>query len=136
MAACKAHKVGYDLIVLDVFDGQGQTPEAFLSSDFGRCCGRVASAMVANLTCPVPMWEDAQAFNAPSAGRLAEAFQEGFRTRPWSCRVAEGQNLILAASRMGAPPESYLTQAAQELAEEELFAFDPVRRVSFRRKEW
>ena len=82
------------------------------------------------------MWEEAQAFNAPSAGRLAEAFQEGFQSNAWSVRVAEGQNLILAASRMGAPPEHYLSKAAEELAAEELFAFDPVRRVTFRRREW
>jgi hypothetical protein len=29
----------------------------------------------------VPMWEDAHAFNAPSAGRLAEAFRSGFQSQ-------------------------------------------------------
>eukprot|EP00435_Cladocopium_sp_Y103_P040957 s224_g11.t1 len=96
----------YDLIVIDVFDGEGETPDAFLTEDFGRSCAAIASSCVVNLTCPVPMWEDAHAFNAPSAGRLADAFRGGFQSQAWSVRVAEGQNLIMAATRMGAPPDA------------------------------
>ncbi|CAL1138648.1 unnamed protein product [Cladocopium goreaui] len=139
VAACAKSTSGlplYDLIVMDVFDGEGETPEAFLTEDFGRSCAAIASSCVVNLTCPVPMWEDAHAFNAPSAGRLAEAFRSGFQSQAWSVRVAEGQNLIMAATRMGAPPEKYLKEASLELAKEEIFAFDPVRRVSFRRQDW
>ena len=126
----------YDLVVLDVFDGQGQVPEPFLTDDFGRDVGSIAAAVVANLTCPVPMWEDAHRFNAPSAGRLADALCKGFGTQAFSVRVAEGQNLILAATAHGAPPEEFLAQSARELALEGAFAFDPVRRVTFRRQDW
>ncbi|CAK9014926.1 unnamed protein product [Durusdinium trenchii] len=131
-----SNEVRYDLLVMDVFDGQGETPEAFLTEDFGQACASVATCCVVNLTCPVPMWEDAHHFNAPSAGKLADAFQLGFQSKAWSVRVAEGQNLILCATRYGAPPELYLANAAEELASEGLFAFDPVRRVGFRRQEW
>lgn len=30
-----SNEVRYDLLVMDVFDGQGETPEAFLTEDFG-----------------------------------------------------------------------------------------------------
>ena len=29
----------------------------------------------------VPMWEDAHSYNAPSAGRLADAFQSSFQSK-------------------------------------------------------
>jgi hypothetical protein len=38
VAACAKSTSGlplYDLIVMDVFDGEGETPEAFLTEDFG-----------------------------------------------------------------------------------------------------
>eukprot|EP00913_Durusdinium_trenchii_P031325 g29332.t1 len=81
-----SNEVRYDLLVMDVFDGQGETPEAFLTEDFGQACASVATCCVVNLTCPVPMWEDAHHFNAPSAGKLADAFQLGFQSKAWSVR--------------------------------------------------
>ena len=36
-----------------------RTPDAFVSEPFASALGGIAACAVANLTCPVPMWEDA-----------------------------------------------------------------------------
>eukprot|EP00931_Biecheleriopsis_adriatica_P075401 TRINITY_DN49268_c0_g1_i1.p1 TRINITY_DN49268_c0_g1~~TRINITY_DN49268_c0_g1_i1.p1 ORF type:complete len:411 (+),score=86.68 TRINITY_DN49268_c0_g1_i1:38-1270(+) len=128
----------YDVVIVDVFDGQGATPEEFLHESFGQALGSVSEAAVANLTCPVPMWEDTYEWNAPQAGALAACWRRGFGQHAgvWSVRVAEGQNIIPAVTSVGAPPDEFLSAAACKLFEKNIFAFDPVKRVSFRRQEW
>ncbi|CAE7279527.1 unnamed protein product, partial [Symbiodinium sp. CCMP2592] len=123
-------KLRYDVVIVDVFDGQGETPQAFLEDRFGAALGGIAECAVANLTCPVPMWDEAHEFNAPEAGSLVSAWRRGFGVGAgvWSVRVAEGQNIIPAVTPVGRPPEEFLAQAARELAASGAFAFDPVKR--------
>ncbi|OLP96584.1 hypothetical protein AK812_SmicGene21167 [Symbiodinium microadriaticum] len=42
----------YDVVIVDVFDGQGETPQAFLEDRFGAALGGIAECAAANLTCP------------------------------------------------------------------------------------
>jgi len=128
----------YDMAIIDVFDGSGDTPAAFISEEFAVALGSITACAVVNLTCPVPMWEDAHEFNSPQAGELAGAWKSGFGPSAgvWSVRVPEGQNIVMAATSMGTAPEEFLEKEARRAAEEGCFAFDPVRRVAFRRKDW
>eukprot|EP00439_Symbiodinium_sp_Y106_P034060 s2584_g4.t1 len=73
-----------------------------------------------------------------AAGSLVSAWRRGFGVGAgvWSVRVAEGQNIIPAVTPVGCPPEEFLAQAARELAASGAFAFDPVKRVTFRRRDW
>ncbi|CAE8734526.1 unnamed protein product [Polarella glacialis] len=137
-AAALGSRLSYDVVIMDIFDGEGQTPGVFLEEAFAQALGKIAHCAVANLTCPVPMYLDATNFNSPGTGALAASWRKGFGTsaQVWSVRVAEGQNIVPAVSREGAPPPEYLAQAARELASEGLFAFDPVRRVAFERRDW
>lgn len=128
----------YDMAIIDVFDGSGDTPAAFISEEFAGALGSITACAVANLTCPVPMWEDAHEFNSPQAGELAGAWRKGFGPSAgvWSVRVPEGQNIVMAATSVGAAPEEFLEKEARRAAEEGCFAFDPVRRVAFLRRDW
>lgn len=137
-AASAAKLAQYDFAIVDVFDGAGETPAAFVSREFADALGAVSACAVANLTCPVPMWEEAHEYNAPQAGALTAAWRAGFGPTAgvWSVRVAEGQNVVLAVTGVGAPPPDCLAKEAQAAAVEGMFAFDPVRRVAFKRREW
>lgn len=128
----------YDMAIIDVFDGSGDTPAAFTSEEFAVALGSITACAVANLTCPVPMWEDAHEMNSPQAGELAGAWRSGFGPTAgvWSVRVPEGQNIVMAATSVGAAPEEFLEKEARRAAEEGCFAFDPVRRVAFQRRDW
>jgi len=137
-SAAAAGTLQYDVAVVDVFDGAGATPQAFVSDGFARALGSIAACAVVNLACPVPMWEEAHEFNAPEAGALAKAWRAGFGPSAgvWSVRVPEGQNIVLAVTSVGAAPAEFLEKEARLAAEEGSFAFDPVRRVDFRRRDW
>lgn len=128
----------YDVAIVDVFDGEGRTPQVFVGESFARALGSISACAVANLQCPVPMWEDAHEFNAPEAGALASAWRRGFGPMAgvWSVRVPEGQNIVPAVTGVGAAPLEFLEKEAQEVSESGRFAFDPVRRVGFHRREW
>jgi len=138
VAAAAAGAPKYDMAIIDVFDGAGETPEAFTNVRFGRALGEIAACAVANLVCPVPMWEEAHEYNAPQAGALVKAWRDGFGPSAgvWSVRVPEGQNIVPAVAGVGAAPSEFLEKEARQAGEEGVFAFDPVRRVSFRRREW
>lgn len=137
-AAAAAGSPKYDVAIVDVFDGAGETPAAFAGEGFGRALGEIAACAVANLACPVPMWEEAHEYNAPQAGELVRAWRRGFGPSAgvWSVRVPEGQNIVPAVTSVGAAPSEFLEKEARRAAEEGIFAFDPVRRVGFRRTEW
>ena len=137
-AALGAEAPQYDMAVIDVFDGAGATPQAFLGSAFGEALGKIAACAVANLTCPVAMWEEVHEFSAPETGALVDSWRAGFGPTAglWSVRVPEGQNIVPAVTPVGAPPPQFLEGEAKAAAAEGVFAFNPVRRVAFKRRDW
>ncbi|CAE8726355.1 unnamed protein product, partial [Polarella glacialis] len=54
-AAALGSRLSYDVVIMDIFDGEGQTPGVFLEEAFAQALGKIAHCAVANLTCPVPM---------------------------------------------------------------------------------
>lgn len=138
VSAAAARGLQYDVAIVDVFNGAGITPSAFTGKEFARALGAVTACAVANLTCPVAMWEDVHEFNAPHVGELVRAWRDGFGPTAgvWSVRVAEGQNVVPAVTRVGVAPPECLEEEARAAASDGFFAFDPVRRVAFRRRDW
>eukprot|EP00929_Paragymnodinium_shiwhaense_P004274 TRINITY_DN10508_c0_g1_i2.p1 TRINITY_DN10508_c0_g1~~TRINITY_DN10508_c0_g1_i2.p1 ORF type:complete len:355 (-),score=79.25 TRINITY_DN10508_c0_g1_i2:25-1089(-) len=136
-AAAKAG-LKYDIAILDVFDGAGDTPQAFFGIEFATALGSIADMAAANLTCPVPMWEEAHEFNSPDVAALAKSWRAGFGENAgvWSVRCVAGQNVCPAVCNVGIPPSKYLEQEAREAAEKGVYSFDPLRRVALGRREW
>ena len=127
VAACGGH---YDVVLVDVVDGEGRVPSAVTSPGFTSALGKLcrSGCAVVNMICRLPTSAQATAWNAPDCAAAIASVRAGFGPAgcAWSVLVRESHNLV-ACFACRAPSAEVLRAAAaeEEAVRQGAFSFDP-----------